>query len=41
MQIISWHGKAQVIRCNNGPENISGMIQRWAIECGILRCPQI
>jgi putative transposase len=34
-QIISWRGKPQVIRCDNGPENISGTIQRWALECGI------
>jgi putative transposase len=35
MQIISWRGKPQVIRCDNGPENISGKIQAWAGECGI------
>jgi putative transposase len=41
MQIISWRGKPQVIRCadlgfcHNGPENISGKIQTWAGECGI------
>jgi len=35
MQIISWRGKPQVIRCDNGPENISGKIQTWAQECGI------
>jgi len=41
MQIISWRGKPQVIRCadlgfcHNGPENISSMIQRWALECDI------
>ena len=41
MQIISWRGKPRVIRCadlgfcHNGPENISSMIQRWALECGI------
>ena len=34
-QIISWRGKPQVIRCDNGPENISGKIQTWAQECGI------
>jgi hypothetical protein len=26
-QIISWRGKPLVIRCENGPENISGTIQ--------------
>jgi putative transposase len=35
MQIISWRGKPQVIRCDNGPENISGMIQRWAQQSDI------
>jgi putative transposase len=29
-QTISWRGKPQVIRCDNGPENISGTIQNWA-----------
>jgi putative transposase len=33
--IISWRGKPQVIRCDNGPENISGTIQNWAKEWGI------
>ncbi len=31
-QIISWRGKPLVIRCDNGPENISGTIQNWAKE---------
>jgi putative transposase len=34
-QIISWRGKPQVIRCDNGPEYISGAIQNWASEWGI------
>ena len=34
-QIISWRGKPQVIRCDNGPENISGTIQNWAKDWGI------
>lgn len=34
-QIIAWRGKPQVIRCDNGPENISGTIQNWAKEWGI------
>jgi putative transposase len=34
-QIISWRGKPRVIRCDNGPENISGTIQNWAKEWGI------
>lgn len=29
-QIIEWRGKPDVIRCDNGPENISGLIQAWA-----------
>ena len=31
-QIISWRGKPQVIRCDNGPEYISSAIQNWASE---------
>ena len=34
-QIISWRGKPQVIRCDNGPEYISASIQAWAQEWGI------
>jgi putative transposase len=34
-QIISWRGKPQVIRCDNGPENLSGVFQTWAKEWGI------
>ena len=34
-QIIAWRGKPQVIRCDNGPENISGTLQNWAREWGI------
>jgi len=33
--IIEWRGRPQVIRCDNGPENISGALQRWAQERGI------
>ena len=33
-QIISWRGKPQVIRCDNGPEYISSAIQNWASERG-------
>jgi len=29
-QIIEWRGKPAAIRCDNGPENISGLVQRWA-----------
>jgi putative transposase len=34
-QIISWRGKPEVIRCDNGPEYISAAIQAWAQEMGI------
>ena len=28
--IIQWRGKPDAIRCDNGPENISKLIQAWA-----------
>jgi putative transposase len=28
-QIIEWRGKPDVIRCDNGPEYISGALQTW------------
>ena len=34
-QIIEWRGKPSVLRCDNGPENISGLIQAWADRQGI------
>jgi putative transposase len=34
-QIIEWRGKPLVIRCDNGPENISDLIQEWAGKMGI------
>ena len=34
-QIIEWRGKPQAIRCDNGPVNISGLIQAWADRQGI------
>ena len=34
-QTISWRGKPQVIRCDNGTEYISSAIQNWASEWGI------
>ena len=34
-QIIEWRGKPFTIRCDNGPENISGTLQRWAEQVGI------
>ena len=29
-QIIEWRGKPQAIRCDNGPENVSGKLIAWA-----------
>ncbi len=34
-QIIEWRGKPAVIRCDNGPEYISGALTTWADERGI------
>lgn len=34
-QIIEWRGKPSTLRCDNGPEYISGVIQAWAAMCGI------
>jgi putative transposase len=34
-QIIEWRGRPLVIRCDNGPENVSGAIQNWAEEAGL------
>lgn len=34
-QIIEWRGKPATIRCDNGPEYISGALQRWAEGHGI------
>ncbi len=34
-QIIEWRGKPLAIRCDNGPENISGLMQEWAEKMGI------
>jgi putative transposase len=31
-QVIDWRGKPRVIRCDNGPEYISGTLLRWAAE---------
>lgn len=31
-QIISWRGKPEVIRCDNGPDYISAAVQTWAQE---------
>jgi len=34
-QIIEWRGPPQAIRCDNGPEYISGVLSRWAERRGI------
>ncbi len=34
-QIISWRGKPNVIRCDNGPEHVSGAVQTWTSRQGI------
>ncbi len=34
-QIMLWRGRPAVIRCDNGPEYISGALQDWAARCGI------
>lgn len=34
-RIIEWRGRPDAIRCDNGPENISGLIQAWAERSGI------
>jgi putative transposase len=34
-QIIEWRGKPAAIRCDNGPEYISGRLQAWAKKRGI------
>jgi putative transposase len=34
-QIIEWRGAPKVIRCDNGPEYISGMLLAWAEKRGI------
>ena len=33
--IIEWRGQPKAIRCDNGPEYISGVLQAWADQCGI------
>ncbi len=34
-QLIEWHGQPRAIRCDNGPEYISGKLTRWAKQNGI------
>ncbi|MCT7233198.1 DDE-type integrase/transposase/recombinase, partial [Salmonella enterica] len=33
-QIIEWRGKPHAIRCDNGPEYISGALLAWAVQHG-------
>ena len=35
-QIIEWRGKPKAIRCDNGPEYISGQLMDWARQRGII-----
>ena len=34
-RVMEWRGRPQAIRCDNGPENISALIQAWAARRGI------
>ncbi len=34
-RVMEWRGRPLVIRSDNGPENISGLIQNWAARRGI------
>ena len=34
-QLIEWRGKPKTLRCDNGPEYISGTLKRWAKQEGI------
>lgn len=34
-QVISWRGRPDAIRVDNGPEYISATLQIWAAQCGI------
>lgn len=34
-QIIEWRGKPKTLRCDNGPEYISGQLSSWAEKRGI------
>ena len=37
-QIIEWRGKPRRIRCDNGPEYISGTLATWAAKHGVQLC---
>ena len=34
-QIIEWRGKPRMLRCDNGPEYVGGVLLTWAREQGI------
>jgi putative transposase len=34
-QIIEWRGRPKAIRCDNGPEYLSGALQEWSARRGI------
>jgi putative transposase len=34
-QIIDWRGQPKAIRCDNGPEYLSGALQEWSVRRGI------
>ncbi len=34
-QIIEWRGRPRAIRCDNGPEYLSGAMQEWSERTGI------
>ena len=34
-QVMTWRGKPEVIRCDNGPEYISATLLHWASSQGI------
>lgn len=34
-QVIEWRGQPDMLRCDNGPEYISGVMQGWAEQRGI------
>ena len=34
-QVIEWRGQPKALRCDNGPEYISGVLSAWALKRGI------
>ncbi|GAB3684464.1 hypothetical protein GCM10028792_35580 [Salinisphaera aquimarina] len=38
-QIMEWRGKPKAIRCDNGPEYVSGPLTVWAEKHGITLSP--